>query len=135
MRYLTDRKRAEGKGAAHSGAEHHWSMTLSAVGLAFLVPTWLYIFGSTLGGPRAEVLATFSHPFPAILTALVLAIGMRHFAMGATTMIEDYARGTAQDADHLCRLAGLDDRRCRHLRAFENRTLRTGHDCLPLRSA
>ncbi|MGB4828914.1 MAG: succinate dehydrogenase, hydrophobic membrane anchor protein [Paracoccaceae bacterium] len=96
MRYLTDRKRAEGKGAAHSGAEHHWSMTLSAVGLAFLVPTWLYIFGSTLGGPRAEVLATFSHPFPAILTALVLAIGMRHFAMGATTMIEDYARGTAR---------------------------------------
>ena len=96
MRYLTDRKRAEGKGAAHSGAEHHWSMTLSAVGLAFLVPTWLYIFGSTLGGPRAEVLATFSHPFPAILTALLLAIGMRHFAMGATTMIEDYARGTAR---------------------------------------
>jgi succinate dehydrogenase / fumarate reductase membrane anchor subunit len=26
----------------------------------------------------------------------VLVIGMRHFAMGATTMIEDYARGTAR---------------------------------------
>ncbi|MEZ5797937.1 MAG: succinate dehydrogenase, hydrophobic membrane anchor protein [Paracoccaceae bacterium] len=96
MRYLTARKRAEGKGASHTGAHHHWSMTLSAVGLAFLVPSWLYVFGSALGGSRAEVLETFSHPFPAILSALVLVIGMRHFAMGATTMIEDYARGTAR---------------------------------------
>jgi succinate dehydrogenase / fumarate reductase membrane anchor subunit len=96
MRYLTARKRAEGKGAAHAGAHHHWSMTLSAVGLAFTVPAWLYIVGSALGGSREEVLATFARPFPAILTALVLLIGMRHFAMGATTMIEDYARGTAR---------------------------------------
>jgi succinate dehydrogenase / fumarate reductase, membrane anchor subunit len=98
MRYLTPRKRAEGKGAAHAGAEHHWAMTVSSVALAFLVPVWLYIFGSTLGSPRAEVLDTFSRPFPAILTALVLIVGMRHFAMGATTMIEDYARGAARKA-------------------------------------
>jgi succinate dehydrogenase / fumarate reductase membrane anchor subunit len=71
-------------------------MTLSAVGLAFTVPAWMYIFGSALGGSREEVLATFARPFPAILTALVLVIGMRHFAMGATTMIEDYLRGTAK---------------------------------------
>jgi succinate dehydrogenase / fumarate reductase membrane anchor subunit len=96
MRYLTARKRAEGKGAAHAGTEHHWSMTLSAVGLAFTVPAWMYIFGSALGGSREEVLAAFARPFPAILTALVLVIGMRHFAMGATTMIEDYLRGTAK---------------------------------------
>lgn len=96
MRYLTARKRAEGRGAAHAGTHHHWSMTLSSVALAFLVPSWLYIFGSALGGTRAEVLEAFSHPFPAILTALVLVIGMRHFAMGAATMIEDYSRGTAR---------------------------------------
>ena len=96
MRYLTARKRAEGRGAAHAGTHHHWSMTLSAVGLAFTVPAWLYLFGSALGGSREEVLATFARPFPAILTALVLVIGLRHFAMGATTMIEDYARGTAR---------------------------------------
>jgi succinate dehydrogenase / fumarate reductase membrane anchor subunit len=96
MRYLTARKRAEGKGAAHSGTHHHWSMTLSSVGLAFIVPAWLYIFGSALGGTREEVLATFARPFPAILSALVLVIGMRHFAMGATTMIEDYLHGTAK---------------------------------------
>ena len=96
MRYLTARKRAEGKGASHTGTGHHWSMTLSAVGLAFMVPAWLYIFGSALGSSREEVLATFARPFPAILTALVLVVGMRHFAMGATTMIEDYLRGSAR---------------------------------------
>jgi succinate dehydrogenase / fumarate reductase membrane anchor subunit len=96
MRYLTARKRAEGKGAAHSGTEHHWSMQVSAVALAFLVPVWLWIFGSALGAPRAEVMATFARPFPAILTALVLVVGMRHFARGAQMMIEDYARGSAR---------------------------------------
>ena len=96
MRYLTDRKRAEGKGAAHAGTEHHWSMQMSAVALAFMVPSWVYIFGHALGGTHAEVLATFARPFPAILTALVLVISMRHFTKGATMMIEDYARGTAR---------------------------------------
>jgi len=96
MRYLTARKRAEGRGAAGTGAEHHWAMTLSSVGLAVLVPVWLYIFGSALGGSREAVLATFAQPLPAILTALVLVVGMRHFAMGATVMIEDYSRGAAR---------------------------------------
>ncbi|MBL9056333.1 MAG: succinate dehydrogenase, hydrophobic membrane anchor protein [Rhodobacteraceae bacterium] len=96
MRYLTARKRAEGKGASHTGTEHHWHMTVSAVALAFLVPSWLYIFGKTLGQSQEVVLATFSRPFPAILTALVLVVGMRHFAKGAQMMIEDYARGTAR---------------------------------------
>jgi succinate dehydrogenase / fumarate reductase, membrane anchor subunit len=42
------------------------------------------------------VLATFARPFPAIVTALVLVVGMRHFAKGAQMMIEDYARGTTR---------------------------------------
>ena len=42
------------------------------------------------------MLATFARPFPAIVTALLLVVGLRHFAMGATTMIEDYARGTTR---------------------------------------
>lgn len=98
MRYLTDRKRAMGKGSARSGTEHHWFMSASSVGLAFMVPTWIYIFGSALGESREKVLEIFSHPFPAILTALVLFVGMRHFAKGATMMIEDYAHGSARKA-------------------------------------
>jgi succinate dehydrogenase / fumarate reductase membrane anchor subunit len=98
MRYMTDRKRATGKGASGTGTEHHWFMTVSAVGLAVLIPTFVYVFGSALGGTREEVLATFARPFPAILTGLVLVAGMLHFARGAQTMIEDYARGTTRKA-------------------------------------
>ncbi|MDX1786174.1 succinate dehydrogenase, hydrophobic membrane anchor protein [Roseovarius sp. ZX-A-9] len=93
MRYLTARKRAEGKGAAHTGTEHHWYMTVSGVGLALIVPIFLYIFGSALGGSREEVLATFAHPAVAILTGLVLFVGLEHFRKGAQTMLEDYSRG------------------------------------------
>ena len=96
MRFLTDRKRAEGKGSAHAGAHHHWAMTVSSVALLFMVPVWVFIFGSALGGSRDDVVTTFGQPFVAILTALILVVGMRHFAMGATTMIEDYARGTTR---------------------------------------
>ncbi|PVA10108.1 succinate dehydrogenase, hydrophobic membrane anchor protein [Pelagivirga sediminicola] len=93
MRYLTARKRAIGKGAAHSGTEHHWYMIVSAVGLALIVPTFLYIFGSTLGGTREEVIATLGHPAVAILFGLVLFVGLEHFRKGARTMIEDYSDG------------------------------------------
>lgn len=98
MRYLTDRKRAVGKGAAHSGTEHHWFMQVTSVGLALMLPVWIWIFGRALGQGQEAVVATFAQPFPAILTALVLVVGMRHFAKGATMMIEDYAHGTTRHA-------------------------------------
>ena len=94
MRYLTARKRAEGKGAAHTGTEHHWHMTISAVGLALLIPTFLVVLGRAIGGSHDEVLAKFAHPGVAILTGLVLFVGLTHFRHGAETLIEDYVRGT-----------------------------------------
>jgi succinate dehydrogenase / fumarate reductase membrane anchor subunit len=96
MRYLTDRKRAVGKGASHHGTSHHIYMQMSAVGLACMLPVWIYIFGSALGQSHEVVLATFARPFPAILTGLLLVVGMRHFQLGATMMIEDYAHGSAR---------------------------------------
>ncbi len=93
MRYLTAYKRAIGKGASGTGTEHHWYMTVSAVGLAVMIPTWLFIFGRALGSSHAEVLATFERPFPAILTAMVLVVGLNHFRRGAQIMVEDYVRG------------------------------------------
>ena len=98
MRYLTDRKRAVGKGAAHSGTEHHWFMQVTSVGLALMIPVWIWIFGRALGQGQDVVVATFARPFPAILTALVLVVGMRHFAKGATMMIEDYTHGATRHA-------------------------------------
>ena len=94
MRYLTPRKRAERRGSARSGTEDHWYMTVSAVALAFLIPTFMIIFGRALGGTREEVIAAFSHPFAAILTALVLFVSMNHFWRGAAMMLQDYTKGS-----------------------------------------
>ncbi|WP_101065653.1 succinate dehydrogenase, hydrophobic membrane anchor protein [Roseovarius salinarum] len=105
MRFLTDRKRAEGKGAAHSGTEHHWYMIVSSVGLALIVPTFLYIFGSALGGSHTDVIETFSHPGVAILTGLVLFVGLQHFQKGAQTMIEDYTQGSTRKILIICVIA------------------------------
>lgn len=90
MRYLTDRKRAEGKGASGTGTEHHWYMQVSSVGLALVVPILVYVIGSTLGSDRETVLEVFSNPVIAILTGLGLFVGMAHFRKGAQMMIEDY---------------------------------------------
>ena len=90
MRYLTDRKRAVGRGAAHSGTANHWHMQISAVGLALMIPTFLYIFGSALGSDHADVLAVFARPVPAIITGLLLVVGMQHFRMGMRMVLEDY---------------------------------------------
>ncbi|MEI4232581.1 succinate dehydrogenase, hydrophobic membrane anchor protein [Roseovarius sp. D22-M7] len=93
MRYITPLKQAENKGAAGTGTDHHWFMIVSSVGLALIIPVFLVAFGRALGGDRTEVLATFSNPLMAILTGLVIFFGLRHFAAGAQTMIEDYSQG------------------------------------------
>lgn len=98
MRYLSDRKRATGKGSAHSGTEHHWYMQASAVGLATLVPVFIFCFGRALGRDYDGVWEFFSNPFVAITFGLTLVVGMRHFAKGAQMMIEDYAHGTMRKA-------------------------------------
>ena len=96
MDFLTDRKKAEGRGASHTGTEHHWYMQVTAVALALIVPTFLYIFGSALGLGHEAVVATFSRPIPAILTGLVLVGGLLHFNKGAQMVIEDYVHGSTK---------------------------------------
>tara|TARA_R100001369_G_scaffold52737_1_gene79520 strand:+ start:799 stop:1170 length:372 start_codon:yes stop_codon:yes gene_type:complete len=98
MRYLTARKRAEGKGASGTGTEHFWYMKMSGVGLALIIPVFLVAFGRAVGGTREEVLATFAHPAMALLTGLVIFFGLRHFVGGAQTMIEDYTHGSTRRA-------------------------------------
>lgn len=94
MRYMTDRKRAAGRGASGTGTEHHWHMQVSAVALAILWAVFVFGFGSTLGKDYAEVTAFYGSPFWSVWTALTLVVTMRHFAAGATMMIEDYWQGT-----------------------------------------
>ena len=37
-----------------------------------------------------------ARPFPAIVAALTLVVGFKHFAEGAQVMIEDYVHGTTE---------------------------------------
>ncbi len=98
MRYLTDRKRAVGLGSAKSGTEHFWHMQVSAVGLAILVPAFIFTFGRIVGAPYEDVVAYYGRPFPAIVAGLTLIVAMTHFKNGAQVMIEDYAHGFIRKA-------------------------------------
>jgi len=95
MTFLTDRKRARGMGSAKTGTQHHWHMTISSVALLVLVPLFVFTFGPMLGRPHAEVVAYFGQPFPAIVAALMLAVGFVHFRHGVQVLIEDYVHGLA----------------------------------------
>lgn len=96
MRYLTDRKRAQGLGSAKEGVHHFWSMKLSSAALLILIPLFVFTFGAILGAPHDEVVAYFARPFPAIVAALTIVVGFKHFRDGAQVMLEDYVHGTAQ---------------------------------------
>ena len=96
MAYLTDRKRAAGLGSAKSGTAHFWSMKVSSVALLILIPFFVCTFGGALGGSYEEVLAYYSRPCPAVIAALTLVVGFKHFNDGVQTLIEDYVHGTAQ---------------------------------------
>lgn len=93
MHYLTDRKRVEGLGTAHSGVQHHWSMIVSSVALLVLIPLFIFTFGPILGSGHEQVVAYFARPFPAIVAALTLIVGFRHFIGGFEMMAQDYIHG------------------------------------------
>ncbi|SPF77831.1 succinate dehydrogenase, hydrophobic membrane anchor protein [Pseudoprimorskyibacter insulae] len=93
MAFLTDRKRATGWGSAKKGTEHFWSMKVTSVALLVLIPLFMFNFGSILGADYDTVLAHYSRPYPAILAALTLIVGFKHFNLGFQVLIEDYVHG------------------------------------------
>lgn len=104
MNFRTDRKTAQGLGSGRSGTEHHWHMMASSLALVVLVPLFIITFGMGLGGTYEEVLAYFGRPFPAIVTALTLVVGVFHLTNEAKAAVEDYMHGAAQKLT----LIGLD---------------------------
>lgn len=96
MRYLTDRKRAEGLGSARTGTEHHWQMMVSAVALAILAPLFVFTFGYALGMKYEAALAYYQRPFPAIVAILMAVVSFYHFKGGVQVLIEDYVHGLAK---------------------------------------
>ena len=96
MRYLTDRKRAQGLGAGKSGTHTHWQVMVRAMVLTVLVPLFIFTFGAGLGGTHEEVVAYFSRPFPAIVMAVTLVVGLLQLMYEAQEAIEDYVHGVLE---------------------------------------
>ena len=72
---------------------HHFEMKITSIALFFLIPLFIFTFGSVIGEDHGTVVEYLSTPFPALIVALTLIIGMQHFQSGAQTLIEDYVRG------------------------------------------
>tara|TARA_B100000787_G_scaffold131644_1_gene100515 strand:+ start:346 stop:717 length:372 start_codon:yes stop_codon:yes gene_type:complete len=96
MAFLTDRKRANGMGAANTGTAHFREMTVSSVVLLVLVPVFIFIVGPLIGEDHDTVTTYFSRPFPALVALLTFVVGLVHFKNGVTVLIEDYAQGLAR---------------------------------------
>jgi len=96
MRYLTDRKRAQGLGASGSGTHHHWQMMVSSMLMLPAVPLFIFIVGAGMGGTYDEVVAYFSRPCIAILTGLSLTVILNHLKNEAHEAIEDYMHGVSE---------------------------------------
>ena len=72
---------------------HHFEMKITSIALFFLIPLFIFTFGSVVGEDHDTVVEYLSMPFPALIVALTLIIGLQHFQSGARTLIEDYIRG------------------------------------------
>ncbi|MEQ3625868.1 MAG: succinate dehydrogenase, hydrophobic membrane anchor protein [Celeribacter sp.] len=96
MSFLTDRKRAIGLGSAKSGTKHFWQMQMSSYALVVIVPLFVFTFGPLLGASYEDALARLSRPFPAVITGLMLVVGLHHFRSGCQVAIEDYVGGHAR---------------------------------------
>lgn len=93
MRYITPRKAAAGLGSGRSGTLQHWQITVTSVALLVLTPLFLIAVGGAIGLPRDQVVAHFGRPFPGIITALFVTVGMIHFIKGTRIMLDDYLHG------------------------------------------
>ena len=95
MAYITDRKRVLGLGVSRAGTAHHWQMLVTSILLVFLVPAFVITFALGLSTSRAEVLAHYANPLPALITVFALIVGIYHLMLEVRAAVEDYVHGTA----------------------------------------
>lgn len=96
MRYITDRKRAEGLGSAKSGTAHHWHMMVSSIALLGLIGFFVFTIGHAIGLPYEEARAYMARPYPALVALMTVLVAFYHFKGGIQMVIEDYSRHGTQ---------------------------------------
>lgn len=86
----TSTKSVRGLGAAKSGTEHHINQRVSAIGLLFLVPWFLYSVAFAFNAGYEGASAWIAQPLNAILFILLACASLYHMRLGLSVVIEDY---------------------------------------------
>ncbi len=90
MQYLTDRKRAAGKGSVAHGADHQLEVTYSSYMMTFLVILFLFCIAPLIGAPYEVVIEKLSSPFRAAVLGLFVVSTTYHWRMNIKKVFEDY---------------------------------------------
>lgn len=98
MKFQTPYRRAMGLGAAHEGTRHFILQRISAIALVPLTLLFLWKFIPALGAGREAVIATYAHPFHALVAIALIYAAFEHLMLGVQVVIEDYVSG------HMARL-------------------------------
>ena len=90
MSYLTDRKRAAGKGSLAHGAEHQLEVTYSSYMMAALVILFLARIVPLIGAPYEVVLEGLTQPFNFVIMGLFVVSTTYHWRFNIKKVFEDY---------------------------------------------
>lgn len=90
MSFKTDYKAVAGLGSAKEGTQHFVSQRITAIALIPLSVLFLIPFMRALGNGHDAVLATYAHPFHALVAIGFFVVGFRHLRLGVQVVIEDY---------------------------------------------
>ena len=82
--------RVHGLGTAHSGTEHFWMQRLTGVASVPLTIAFMAVVVSLAGASQANVIATLSNPFVAMILFAGLITALIHMQLGMRAIIEDY---------------------------------------------
>ncbi|WP_116130780.1 succinate dehydrogenase, hydrophobic membrane anchor protein [Tropicimonas sp. IMCC34043] len=90
MHYITDRKRAAGKGSLAHGADHQLQVTYSSYMMAILVVLFLIRIAPLIGAPYEVVLAGLTSPFNTVICGLFIVSTTYHWRFNIKKVFEDY---------------------------------------------
>ncbi|SFC95429.1 succinate dehydrogenase, hydrophobic membrane anchor protein [Tropicimonas isoalkanivorans] len=90
MHYLTDRKRAEGKGSVAHGADHQLQVTYSSYMMTALVILFLFRIAPLIGAPYEVVVEGLTRPFNMVIMGLFVVSTTYHWRFNIKKVFEDY---------------------------------------------
>lgn len=93
MSYITDRKRVDGLGSAHSGVGHWMSQRVTSIALIPLSLMFIFPFMGTVGADHGVMLQTYAHPYHALVAVMFFIVLCLHLYQGMQVVIEDYIHG------------------------------------------